>query len=102
MEICLTGDTISAQEAKEMGIINQVCKEDALMPLAENIAEKIASKSMESIITIKKLIKQSYDRKIEDGIKKEKLSFYKIIKSKNGVEGIAAFREKRKPQFYDQ
>jgi len=101
MEICLTGDTISAQEAKEMGIINQVCKEDDLIPLAENIAEKIASKSMESIITIKKLIKQSYDRKIEDGIKKEKLNFYKIIKGKNGVEGITAFREKRKPQFYD-
>jgi enoyl-CoA hydratase/carnithine racemase len=101
MEICLTGDTISAQEAKDIGIINQICDENTLMPLAENIAEKIATKSMESITTIKKLIKQSYNRKIEDGIRKEKISFYKIIKGKNGVEGITAFMEKRKPKFYD-
>lgn len=101
MEICLTGDTISAQEAKDIGIINQICEENALIPLAENIAEKIANKSIESITTIKNLIKQSYDRKIEDGIKKEKINFYKIIKGKNGVEGIAAFMEKRKPKFYD-
>ena len=50
---------------------------------------------------IKHLIKQSFNLKIEEGLRQEKNNFYKIIKSKNGIEGINAFIEKRKPKFCD-
>ena len=52
-------------------------------------------------ILIKHLIKQSFNLKIEEGLRQEKNNFYKIIKSKNGIEGINAFIEKRKPKFCD-
>ena len=43
----------------------------------------------------------SFNLKIEEGLRQEKNNFYKIIKSKNGIEGINAFIEKRKPKFCD-
>ena len=101
LEMCLTGNTISAIEAKELGIINKICSEEELIQFAENLASHIAEKSTESIIMIKHLIKQSFNLKIEEGLRQEKNNFYKIIKSKNGIEGINAFIEKRKPKFCD-
>tara|TARA_Y100000590_G_scaffold452259_1_gene595063 strand:- start:46502 stop:47251 length:750 start_codon:yes stop_codon:yes gene_type:complete len=99
MELCLTGKLINAQEAKDLGLINKICTAEELDSVVSGIAIEIASKPLKSITYIKKLIKESSNIALKEGLKIEKKYFYELVKSPNGVEGINAFIEKRKPDF---
>jgi len=99
MEICLTGRIFSAQEAKELGLVNRITNKDNLMELTKKIAHEIAQKPLGSIIKTKKLIKKSYFVSIVDGLSDEKKLFYDLLNSEDGKEGLSAFLEKRKPNF---
>ena len=99
MEICLTGRIFSAQEAKELGLVNRITHKDNLMELTKNIARDITQKPLDSIIATKKLIKMSNLVSIGDGLSYEKKLFYDLVNSEDGKEGLRAFVEKRKPNF---
>jgi enoyl-CoA hydratase/carnithine racemase len=99
MEICLTGRTFSAQEAKELGLVNRITNSDNLMELTTQIAQEISQKPLDSIIATKELIKKSIWLSIEEGLSYEKKLFYKLLSSEDGKEGLSAFLEKRKPNF---
>jgi len=99
LEICLTGRTFSAQEAKELGLVNRITNSDNLMELTTQIAQEISQKPMDSIIATKELIKKSIWLNIEEGLSYEKKLFYKLLSSEDGIEGLSAFLEKRKPNF---
>ena len=99
MEICLTGRTFSAQEAKELGLVNRITNSDNLMELTTQIAQEISQKPMDSIIATKELIKKSIWLSIKEGLSYEKKLFYKLLSSEDGKEGLSAFLEKRKPNF---
>jgi len=99
MEICLTGRTFTAQEAKELGLVNRITNSDNLMEMTEQIAQEISKKPLDSIIATKELIKKSIWVSIEEGLSYEKKLFYKLLSSEDGKEGLSAFLEKRKPNF---
>ena len=99
MEICLTGRTFTAQEAKELGLVNRITNSDNLMELTKQIAQEISQKPIDSIIATKELIKKSIWVSIEEGLSYEKKLFYELLSSEDGKEGLSAFLEKRKPNF---
>ncbi len=99
MEICLTGRTFSAQEAKQLGLVNRITNSDNLMELTIQIAQEISQKPLDSLIATKELIKKSIWLSIEEGLNYEKKLFYKLLSSEDGKEGLTAFLEKRKPNF---
>ena len=99
MELCLTGRIFSAQEAKELGLVNRITNSDNLMELTTQIAQEISQKPLDSIIATKELIKKSIWLSIKEGLSYEKKLFYKLLSSEDGKEGLSAYLEKRKPKF---
>jgi len=102
MEFCLTGKYIDAKEAYRIGLINNIYKKDLLIKEALKMASKISSMSLNSILAIKKSIKASYNENCIDGVKNEREIFNSLFDTKDSIEGINAFKEKREPNFLDK
>lgn len=99
MELMLLNKTLTAQEALEWGLLNQVVPDDSLMAVAEEIATKLASGPLSSHGIVKKLLLSSFDNSLETQMELEGRYISKSTSTKNGQEGISAFLEKRKPNF---
>ena len=98
MEMCLTGNSLTAEEAKDIGLVNHIYDVSELIKNALQLADKIADHPVEAIISTKKLIKAACDKQM-NGLADEKNTFMKLLRTRNGLEGINAFLERRKPQF---
>tara|TARA_B100001093_G_scaffold520499_2_gene616960 strand:- start:79781 stop:80554 length:774 start_codon:yes stop_codon:yes gene_type:complete len=97
-EIILTADMITADEAREIGLINHVCSSEELMNKATIMANRIIRNSPCAIDkTIKAVNKGLYNNL--EGYEEEKKLFGSCFKSKEFNEGVRAFIEKRKPNF---
>ena len=94
----LTGTSISAEESKELGLVNQVCLQEKLIEEAERIAFKIIKNSPMAVArAIKTINTGSLDR--INGFQVEKIEFGKCFGTEEFVEGTTAFVEKRKAKF---
>jgi len=98
-EMILTGDIITAQEAERMGLVNKVVAIDALMPTVRQIAQKIASKSAAAVRIAKAAINRGLQVGLESGLAYEREMYSLSLSTEDKVEGVAAFVEKREPQF---
>jgi enoyl-CoA hydratase len=98
-ELLLTGRTIDAKEALEIGLVNKVVKQEKLMETAEKIAIEIASKSSIQIQFIKSLVNKGTDTDLNTACSLEKAYFSTGFSTHDQKEGMAAFLEKRKPLF---
>jgi enoyl-CoA hydratase / 3-hydroxyacyl-CoA dehydrogenase len=96
LEMNLTGDPISADEAYEFGLVNRVVPDHELLDTALAWARKLAGQAPLSVQRIKQV---SGDPALDDGIKAEIDGFLASIASEDGREGAAAFLEKRRPQW---
>ena len=97
-EIILTADMITADEAREIGLINHVCSPEELMNRATTLANRIIRNSPFAIDkTIKAVNKGLYNNL--EGYEEEKKLFGSCFKSNDFNEGVRAFIEKRKPNF---
>ncbi|XP_075224760.1 enoyl-CoA hydratase, short chain 1 isoform X2 [Lycorma delicatula] len=99
MEICLTGNPITAQEAESMGLVSKVFPADKLVEEAIKTAEKIASHSPLIVAQCKEAVNVAFETSLSDGLKFEKKSFYGTFATSDQKEGMSAFIEKRKPNF---
>ena len=99
MELILTGNMISAVKAESWGLVNLVTDEDTLEEKTMEIATLIAEKSPFAVERAKKSVKLASNTTMKKGLKKEQELFVECFKSNDGKEGIAAFIEKRKPEF---
>jgi enoyl-CoA hydratase len=99
MELAMTGDMISASEAKELGLVNHVVttKEEA-NTLTEKIMNKIFSKGPLAISALIKSVNAGYSQETE-GYLAEAKNFAALTSTKDFVEGTTAFLEKRKANF---
>ena len=98
-ELCMTGVIISAQEAKEIGLVNKVFPPDKLWEETMKTADVIASKGKVSLKAVKDCIERGYDVDLRDGCHMESDVFGMCMTSPDGKEGMTAFMEKRRPDF---
>ncbi len=98
-ELCMTGALISAQEAKEIGLVNKVFPADKLWEETMKTAKLLASKGRFSIMAAKRCIDRGYDLDLRAACAVETDQFALCMASPDGKEGMTAFLEKRKPEF---
>lgn len=96
MELIYTADTIDANRAKEIGMVNHVVAPDELMTFALEMAEKIASKAQVAIRTSKMAIRRGIDCDISTAATYEALAFATCFSTEDQKDAMKAFVEKRK------
>ncbi|HKY55868.1 MAG TPA: enoyl-CoA hydratase-related protein [Anaerolineales bacterium] len=99
MEMILNSRTLTAQEAHQFGLINRVVPVSDYLNEALNLAKEIASRAPLAVRAAKRMINQSYERFLSDGLAEEKQTFYNLFGSEDQKEGMKAFIEKRKPEW---
>jgi enoyl-CoA hydratase len=99
LELTLTGDLISAQDAKALGLVNHVVStRDELMALANSIMNKIVSKSPIAVSNVIKSVNAGFEFE-NAGYTAESENFAACAATDDFKEGTAAFIEKRSPNF---
>lgn len=101
MEMVLTGRTISAQEAEQWGMVSRVVGdgEGQVVKEAVEMANIIASKSQIAVQAAKEVVNAAYELNLAEGLRFERRIFYGLFATNDQKEGMAAFTEKRKPEF---
>jgi enoyl-CoA hydratase len=99
MEMVLTGNFISAEEAREAGLINKVVPVDLYLDEAIKLASKTAEKSPIAIQLAKESVLKAFDTGLQEGLFFERKNFYMLFATEDQKEGMNAFVEKRKPEF---
>jgi enoyl-CoA hydratase len=97
--LCMTGEFLSASEAKELGLVQKIYPSDTLIEEAKKLAGKIAKKPPIALKLIKKTIHQGLDIDLQTGLKMEAAYFGLAFETEDRIEGMDAFLQKRKPQF---
>jgi enoyl-CoA hydratase len=100
MELLLTGGSIDAQRAYDIGLINRVVPPDRLMPTALELAETICKNGPLAVRTAKEIAVKALG--LEDGFELERELGAKVLASEDAKEGPRAFMEKRPPEFKGQ
>ncbi len=99
MELLLTTETISAGEAFEIGLVNQVVSEQELAAEAQSLAKTMATKGPVALRYIKEAVNKGMDLTLEQGLRLEADLYFILHTTADRTEGIKAFLEKRPPQF---
>jgi 2-(1,2-epoxy-1,2-dihydrophenyl)acetyl-CoA isomerase len=95
----LSNRRLSAAEAHELGIVERVVPDDDLMAEAEKIALALANGPTLAFGAVKKLLLASQNAQLEDQLDAETSAITAMTRTSDAREGIAAFREKRLPNF---
>jgi enoyl-CoA hydratase len=98
-ELCMTGEMIDAQQAKELGLAAKVFPADQLVEETMKVAKLLASRSRVALRAIKQIVDRGMDVDLKSGCALEMESFGVCFSSKDAKEGVTAFLEKRKPAF---
>ncbi len=99
MEMVLTGEPISAREAHALGLVNRVVPVEVYLEEAMKLASLVASKPPVAVRLAKESVLRAFDTTIETGLEYERRSFYLLFASEDQREGMAAFVEKRQPEW---
>ena len=99
MEIVLTGDMIDAQTAERLGLVNHVLPANQLEPETMKLAHKIAEKAPIALQLSKEAVKFASRSNLDEGLRREVDLFAICFSTEDKKEGVAAFLEKRKPDF---
>jgi enoyl-CoA hydratase len=99
MEMCLTGRFMDAAEAERSGLVSRVVPARDLQREARDTALKIAEKSPLTVRAVKEAVNRSYETTLREGLLFERRLFHALFSTEDQAEGMAAFAEKRSPQF---
>jgi cyclohexa-1,5-dienecarbonyl-CoA hydratase len=100
LELIFTGDTFSAAEAKELGLVNKVVPEEKLSEAGDKLVHKLKNLSPIVLTLVRKAVYQGIDSdfiKALDGV--TEIYLKQLIRTEDAVEGLRAFLEKRKPEW---
>jgi enoyl-CoA hydratase/carnithine racemase len=89
----------SAQEALQQGAVNYVVESARLMPKALEMASEIAANGPLAVRQAKRAILAGMDQSLEDGLRTEFECYQRIIPTRDRLEGLQAFKEKRSPRY---
>ncbi|MCJ7772300.1 MAG: enoyl-CoA hydratase-related protein [Desulfobacterales bacterium] len=98
-ELIFTGRRVDAREALEIGLVNKICDSDHLMDECTKIASMICETGPIAIEQAKYAIDRGMDTDIHTGLAIESNAYWLTIPTKDRIEGLTAFREKRKPVY---
>ena len=102
MDMHLTGRFMDAAEAESCGLVSRVVPAKKLMSEAKSAAEKISEKSQLAAIAAKDAVNRAYETTLAEGLNYERRLFQSLFATEDQSEGMAAFAEKRDPQFRDR
>ena len=102
LELILTAETIDAEEAFEIGLVNKVVAGENLLSEAEAMAKTLAGKAPIALKYAKEAINKGLDLTLEQGIRLESDLYFILHTTADRIEGITAFLQKRPPQFKGQ
>jgi enoyl-CoA hydratase len=99
MRLVLSGELIDAEEAREIGLVDEVAAEDDLDEAVYDLAESMAEKSPIALEFGKKAVKAGSRMGLEEGLEYESELFVQLFATDDKDEGITAFLESREPEF---
>ena len=99
MEMILTGRMMDAAEAERSGLVSRVVAPEALLDEARAAAAKIASQSPLAVMMNKEMVNVALETTLTEGVRFERRLFHSLFAFDDQKEGMAAFVEKRKPDF---
>jgi enoyl-CoA hydratase len=99
MDMCLTGRMMDAAEAERSGLVSRVVPAGELVEEALKAAAKIADFSLPSVMMAKEAVNRAFETTLAEGLRFERRLFHSLFALEDQKEGMAAFAEKRKPNF---
>ncbi len=99
MEMILTGEPMSAREAHEAGLVARVTQDELCVEDALALAATVAEKSPLAVRLAKEAVNAAYEMSLTAALAHERRLFYLLFASEDQKEGMAAFLEKRAPDF---
>ncbi len=95
----LSGETVNGIEAKDIGLVDEVVNKESLDKVVSEFAAKLAGKPPLGLKKIKEVINNGIDVDLQSGLKLEQEAVGFLLQTEDFQEGIAAFMEKREPQW---
>ena len=99
MDLILTGRTIDAAEAERAGLVSRVVPADDLLTEAGKVAATIAGMSLSAARMAKEAVNRAFESTLAEGLLYERRLFHSAFATEDQSEGMAAFTEKRPPNF---
>jgi enoyl-CoA hydratase len=99
MDLILTGRMMDAAEAERAGLVSRVVKAGELMEEALALARRIAAYSQPIVMMAKEAVNRAFETPLSEGLLFERRTFHAMFSTDDQKEGMAAFIEKRSPQF---
>lgn len=99
MEMCLTGRMMDAEEAERCGLVSRIVPKGELREEAIRVAKQIAGFSRPITMLTKEAVNRAYETTLSEGVRFERRVFHSVFALEDQKEGMAAFTEKRKPNF---
>jgi enoyl-CoA hydratase/carnithine racemase len=98
-ELALLGDTISAEEADRLGLVNRLCEPSEVDSVTKDLAERVASLPPRTASMIKENLNRAGERSIEENLDAESITQALCFASDDTHEAVTAWLEKREPRF---
>ena len=99
MDLCLTGRMMDADEAERSGLVARIVNRGKLMDEAIKTATTISKMSRPAIMINKESVNRAFETTLAEGIRFERRLFHSSFAIEDQKEGMAAFSEKRQPQW---
>ena len=99
MDLILTGRTMGAEEAERAGLVSRVVPADSLLEEATATAQTIAGMSLSAARMAKEAVDRAFESTLAEGLLYERRLFHSAFATDDQTEGMAAFTEKRSPNF---
>lgn len=98
-EMMVTNRRLSAEEASEWGLVNQTADPNNLATVTQQLAEQLAQGPTLAYGTTRRLLLESFDNSFGQQLEAEEKAILVMAETKDGLGGIAAFKDKQKPEF---
>ncbi|MEV0684200.1 enoyl-CoA hydratase [Nocardia sp. NPDC050378] len=99
MDLILTGRNMGVEEAERAGVVSRIVPADQLLATALEAAQTIASMSLPAAMLAKAAVNRSFETSLAEGLLFERRAFHSLFATDDQKEGMAAFTEKRPPNF---